>query len=89
MVEIPEATDLNKNDLIDIARNLKSRAKEEAPTTVVLTGWGVTLGAVAFGPAGGVVGATVGSSIGYLQDEGYFDSEEEPEVVEANVEDEL
>lgn len=48
---------------------------------------GTILGAVAFGPAGGVVGATLGSGIGYLKDKGYFDSHEEPEVIVADVKD--
>lgn len=48
---------------------------------------GTILGAVAFGPAGGVLGATLGSGIGYLKDEGYFDSDKESEVIKADMKD--
>lgn len=88
MVDIPDVQDYSKDDLIDLAKNVEERARDNAPTTVTLSYGGTIIGAVAFGPAGGVVGATVGSGIGYLKDEGYFDSEEEPEVIEADVKDE-
>jgi len=84
MADLP---DLNKDDLIDYAKNIEQKAEDNAPTTVTLTSGGVVLGAAAFGPAGGLVGATVGSSIGYLKDEGYFDEDEEPEVIEADIKD--
>ena len=87
MADFPEVPDFNKEELINYARNIEKQARDSAPTTVSLSYGGVIIGAVAFGPAGGVVGATVGSGIGYLKDEGYFDSEEEPEVVEADLKD--
>jgi len=82
MADIPN---LNKDELIEYANNIQERARSNAPTTVKLTSGGVIIGAAAFGPAGGLVGATVGSSIGYLTDEGYFDADEEPEVIEAEI----
>ena len=87
MANLPEIPDFDKDELIDYAQELETRARENAPTTVKLSYGGTIIGAVAFGPAGGVVGATVGSGIGYLMDEGYFDSDEEPEVVEADIKD--
>jgi len=87
MADIPDIPDFNKSDLIEFAEGLEEQARENAPTTVKLSWGGTIIGAVAFGPAGGVVGATVGSGIGYLKDEGYFDSDEEPDVVEADVKD--
>jgi len=88
MANLPDAPDIGKEELIKYAKDLESQARDNAPTTVKLSYGGTILGAVAFGPAGGVVGATVGSGIGYLKDEGYFDSEEDPEVVEADIKDE-
>jgi len=82
MADLPN---LDKDELIDYAKNIEERARNNAPTTVTLTSGGVIVGAAAFGPAGGFVGATVGSSIGYLTDEGYFDGDEEPEVIEAEI----
>lgn len=84
MAELPE---FNKDEIIELAKNYQEKARDNAPTTVKLTYGGVIIGAVAFGPAGGVAGATLGSSIGYLKDEGYFDTDEEPEVVEADIKD--
>lgn len=86
MSELPK---LSESEIVDLARRYEDRARTNAPTTVKLTYGGVIVGAAAFGPAGGVVGAVVGSGIGYLTDEGYFDSEEEPDVVEADIEGEV
>lgn len=85
---MPNLPDIGEGQLIDYAQDFKSQAMDNAPATVQFSSGGTIIGAVAFGPAGGVVGATVGSSIGYLKDEGYFDSDEEPEVIEAEVGDE-
>ena len=84
---VSKLPDLGKSELIDYAKEIEAQAKENAPTTVTLTYGGTVVGAAAFGPAGGVAGATVGSSIGYLKDEGYFDTDEEPEVIEADIKD--
>jgi hypothetical protein len=88
MPDLPDVPDIGEGELIEYAKNLETQARDNAPTTVSLSWGGTILGAVAFGPAGGVVGATVGSGIGYLKDEGYFDSDEEPEVIEADIKNE-
>lgn len=85
MPDLPDVSGIDKSELIEYAEKFEGKAKDNAPKTVKLSSGGTILGAVAFGPAGGVVGATVGSGIGYLMDEDYFDSDEEPEVVEADL----
>lgn len=87
MADLPEVPDFDEAELIDYAKNFESRARDNAPTTVKLSYGGTVIGAVAFGPAGAVVGATLGSSVGYLVDEDYFDSDEGPEIIEADVKD--
>ena len=89
MANMPDLPDFDKSDIINYAKKVEEQARDNAPTTVKLSYGGIIIGAAAFGPAGGVVGATVGSGIGYMKDEGYFDSEEEPEVVEADIKDEV
>lgn len=90
MADLPERLDLGEAEIVERAKEaMKGRAGNKAPTTVKLTSGGVVVGAAAFGPAGGVVGATVGSGIGYLLDKRHFDSEEDPDVIEADVTDEI
>ncbi len=82
MVERPEFGDF---DVEQFTSDLKTRATESAPSTVSYTWGGVLVGAALLGPVGGVLGATVGSAVGYLKDEGYVGSAEDPEVVESDV----
>ncbi|WP_338737898.1 hypothetical protein [Haloplanus salilacus] len=75
----------SKDELIEYAKNFRSKAKENAPKTIKLNYAGVTVGAVAFGPAGAVAGATVGSSIGYFLDKKDSETAKESEVIEADL----
>lgn len=67
--------ELGEFRIVDLANDYRRRARENAPATVEFAVGGVVLGSVAFGPAGGVVGATAGSLVGYLRDEGHLDAE--------------
>ena len=68
--------DLEAFRVAGLAAEYRSRARENAPATVELAVTGVVLGSLAFGPAGGVLGATVGSVVGYLRDEGHLDRDD-------------
>lgn len=69
--------DYGKEDIIEAAESVKDKARTDVPATVAVSIGGMQVGAVAFGPAGGVLGATVGSGIGALYDKGYLDEYEE------------
>lgn len=76
----------NEYPLEDVKAALQNEAKDNARATVTLTTGGVTVGAAIFGPPGGVAGAVIGSSIGYLVDEGYISWESDDETVEIELE---
>lgn len=76
----------NAYPLEDVKTALENEAKDNARATVTLTTGGVTVGAAVFGPPGGVAGAIVGSSIGYLVDKGYISWKSDDEAVEIELE---
>ena len=76
----------NEYPLEDVKAALQNEAKDNARATVTLTTGGVTIGAAVFGPPGGVAGAVVGSSIGYLVDKGYISWKSDDETVEIELE---
>jgi phage tail tape-measure protein len=83
MAELPAFEEF---DVEAFTEDLKARATENASATVKYGTGGVLVGAAVLGPVGGVLGASLGSAAGYLLDEGYVGSDDEPEVVEADVE---
>lgn len=74
MANLPSG--LSPDEIASYASDIVDTATEEAPATMKLTAGGVTVAAAAFGPAGGFIGATAGSGIGALIDEGYITREQ-------------
>lgn len=65
--------------LDSVVTQIQQKGRRKAPATCRLTVGGVTIGAAIGGPPGGVGGAILGSSVGYLIDEGYISREETTE----------
>ena len=96
-LEIPDDSDISiegdklviageEYPLANIKQEMERRAKENAQATVVLSSGGTTIGAIALGPVGGVAGAVIGSSLGYLIDKGYISWGSDESAEEVDVE---